>query len=198
MYADRYSRIVAWLKFSLPLMALGILSTLFLISRAVDPPSAVPFADDEMQERLTNEQVTGPFYSSVSSSGDQIELIAATVKAGQEIGSHFAEDVELTVLFTSGMEAVLVANEADINLGEDLTELTGEVEIVTSQGYVLTSDRMLVRITAAEITSPGPVEGTIPGGKINAGTMRFFAPEEGEDGRLFFTNGVKLVYNDEN
>ncbi len=48
MKVDRYSRMVALLKVSLPLIALGILSTLFLVSRAVDPPMTIPFADSEV------------------------------------------------------------------------------------------------------------------------------------------------------
>lgn len=197
-YADRYSRMIAWLKVTLPLVALGILSMLFLISRAVDPPVTVPFADDEVQERLSSQQVTGPYYSSVSANGDQIELVAQTVKTGSEIGTHKASDVEVTVDFARGFEAVVVANEADINMAEDLSDLMGDVEIVTSQGYVLTSDRMLVRISAAELTSPGPVIGTLPFGTINAGAMQFYAPEDNQNGQLFFTSGVKLIYDNKN
>lgn len=194
MYMDRYSRLVAWLKVSLPLIALGILSSLFLISRAIDPPAIVPFADDEMQERITSQQVTGPIFSSVSADGDHIEMIAQTVKTGREIGTHTAKDAEVTVDFMSGLQAVVVANEADVKMAEDLSDLMGDVVVTTSAGHILKSDRMLVRISAAQITSPGPVEGFTPWGTINAGTMRFLAPKEYQSGQLFFTNGVKLVY----
>jgi len=195
IYVDRYSRVVAWLKVSLPLFALAILSSLFLVSRAIDPPATVPFADDEVQERISSQQVTGPYFSSVSANGDHIEMIAQTVKTGQEIGTHIANDVEVTVDFVGGLQAVLVANEADVNMAKDLSDLTGDVVVTTSQGHILMSDRMLVRISAAQITSPGPVEGLTPWGTINAGAMQFFAPEEDQNGQLFFTNGVKLVYD---
>ena len=36
MQLDRYSQLVGWLKVLLPLLALAILSTLFLLSRAID------------------------------------------------------------------------------------------------------------------------------------------------------------------
>ena len=94
MQADRYSIMVARLKVALPLMALGLLSTLFLVSRAVDPTVAIPFADQEVQDRLKNQQITGPFFSGVSARGDQIAFVAdiVTTKQGQ-FGANAAEDV---------------------------------------------------------------------------------------------------------
>ena len=49
---DRYSRMIVWLKVLLPLMALALLSTLFLLSRNVDPLASIPFAQAEIDERL--------------------------------------------------------------------------------------------------------------------------------------------------
>ena len=42
---DSYSRLVQIGKIVLPLVALGILSTLFLFSGEVDPEAAIPFAE---------------------------------------------------------------------------------------------------------------------------------------------------------
>jgi len=195
MQRDRYSRMVAWLKVSLPLLALGILSTLFLISRAVDPPATIPFADAEVQDRLANQQVTGSYFSGISAQGDQIDFIAETIKnAPGSIGSNLAANVDVNIEFASGMEAHLTANEALINIAEDRSRLTGNVVIVTSQGYVLESELMLVRMSSPEMNSPGPVTGTTPVGRIDAGTMHFFVPEETGNSQLVFTNGVKLLY----
>ena len=195
MHADSYSRMVAWLKVSLPLLALAILSTLFLISRAVDQPVAIPFADTEVQDRLNNQQVTGPYFSSISASGDQIDFVAETVKAApNSIGSNIAENIDVQVNFVSGLRANLTANEALINIADDRTRLTGEVVIVTSQGYVLESELMFVRMSSPEMDSPGPVAGTSPVGTIEAGTMHFFTPDETGNSQLVFTNGVKLIY----
>ncbi|MEO0504251.1 MAG: hypothetical protein AAFZ14_13070, partial [Pseudomonadota bacterium] len=69
---DRYSRFVAWLKVLLPLAALALLSTLFLLSRNTDPIAAVPFADDELLDRVRDEQITGPFFSGTTTDGDRV------------------------------------------------------------------------------------------------------------------------------
>lgn len=198
MYTDRYSRMVAWLKVSLPLLALMILSNIFLVSRTVDPPAAVPFADEDVRERLTNQQVTGPVYTSMSAEGDEIELIAETVKTGPETGTHFATNVEVTVLFANGVETELVANEADIDIGADLTDLLGDVVGVTSRDEVLISNRLLVRMTSGEVTSPGAVIIITPDSTIEAGAMRLLTPENERGTQLFFTNGVKVLYRSQN
>lgn len=195
MAVDRYSRMVAWLKVSLPLLALGILSTLFLISRVVDPPSTIPFADSEVQARLSNQQVTGPYYSSMSADGDQIDFIAdRVINSPQEPGTNIAEEVDVVVHFASGLVATLKANLAETNMHEDRSRLTGDVRIVTSHGYELDSALLLVRMSTPDIVSPGPVQGKTPAGPIDAGAMHYFVEENTDNAQLIFTNGVKLIY----
>ena len=195
MKVDRYSRMVALLKVSLPLVALGILSTLFLVSRAVDPPSTIPFADSEVQERLTNQQVTGPLYTGMSANCDQIEFIAETVvNSPDEVGTNISQNVEVTVDYASGLQAILVANTAETNMSEDRSRLIGDVKIVTSHGYELESELLLVRMTTPDIFSPGPVTGHTPVGPVDAGTMHYFVTEGSEGAQLVFTKGVKLIY----
>lgn len=196
MQVDRYSRMVAWLKVSLPLVALGILSTLFLISRVVDPPSTIPFADSEVQARLSSQQVTGPYYSSMSADGDQIDFVADTVvNSTEHAGTNIAENVDVVVNFASGVTATLKANRAETNMPEDRSRLSGDVKVVTSHGYELESALLLVRMSTPDVLSPGAVEGHTPVGPIEAGAMHYFVPDDADGAQLIFTNGVKLIYN---
>ena len=57
MKGDRHSRVVSWLKVLFPLIALALLSTLFLLSRAIDPGQAIPFAEKEVQDRRKHQQI---------------------------------------------------------------------------------------------------------------------------------------------
>ena len=52
---NTYSTVVSWAKIILPLVALGLLSTLFLFSRTPDPNRAIPFAAVDVEE-LAREQ----------------------------------------------------------------------------------------------------------------------------------------------
>ena len=196
MQADRYSIMVARLKVALPLMALGLLSTLFLVSRAVDPTVAIPFADQEVQDRLKNQQITGPFFSGVSARGDQIAFVAdiVTTKQGQ-FGANAAEDVTVKVDLASGTHVTIEAQTALIDILNDRSELEGDVQIVTSDGYELRAPTLNMRLSVLDVEAPNGVTAQTPMGDLEAGTMRLFESEDNNDTQLLFTNGVKLLYH---
>ena len=196
MKADRYSLIVAWLKVILPLVALGILSTLFLISRAVDPPSTIPFADTEVQERLTNQMVTGPYYSGTTIDGDQIALVAEEIRTPDgRLGANKAENPDVTIDLVGGTQVTIISDKADVNIAADTTDLFGNVIVTTSQGYVLRSELLNLKMSQIEVISPEDVVVTAPFGHIEAGAMHLFTPEQENTRHLLFTGGVKLLYH---
>ncbi len=195
MASDRYSRLVSWLKVLFPLMALGILSTLFLLSRAIDPEAQIPFADKEIQDRLRDQQVTGPFFTGTTVDGDQIMFSAEklTTPDGQ-IAANEAETIKAVVDVAQGTTITLTAARALFDVAKDHAELTGDVLIETSTGYRLSSDLLTSAMSSLSLTSPGPVVGNTPAGILNAGSMTLSAPKDGAPPQLIFTNGVKLVY----
>ena len=196
MEADRYTRMVFWLKVLFPLTSLGILSTLFLLSRAVDPETAIPFANKEIQDRLRDQQVTGQFFSGATAGGDQIAFSAETLTTPQgETGANRAEDVKVALDLASGARITVDADEGKLNLSDNFAELTGEVTILTSTGYRIESDMLRATLTEVEITSPGPVRATGPVGTLDAGTMHIFARDGEQPSQLVFKDGVKLVYD---
>ncbi len=97
MQGDRYTRLISWLKVLFPLAALGLLSTLFLLSRAIDPGQAIPFAEKEVQDRLRDQQITGPFFTGATSEGDELSFYAdvLTRPVGQT-GMNHAENLRAT------------------------------------------------------------------------------------------------------
>lgn len=195
MQADRYSRTIALLKVALPLLALALLSTLFLISRAVTPTATIPFADSEVQERLTNQQVTGPFFSGTSSRGDQIAFIAERLSSPDgTVGSNMAEEVIVQVDMANGQQIMVEADHAEVDMINDISNLIGDVEAITTDGYRVTSDKLQFRLSRLDVTSPGPVSASTPLGDLQAGSMRLFVPDDQTDAQLLFTGGVKLLY----
>ena len=57
---DGHSRLVFWLKIVLPLIALAILSTLFLVSRNIGGDGTVPFSDVDLDALARDPQLTAP------------------------------------------------------------------------------------------------------------------------------------------
>ncbi|WP_299294249.1 hypothetical protein [uncultured Tateyamaria sp.] len=194
---DRYSRLVAWLKVLLPLTALGLLSTLFLLSRNIDPMAAVPFAETEIAERLKGQQITAPFFSGTTDAGDRVTVSAGTMatRAGT---NNEASDLSAQIDLSSGTRIVLFSDKGAFDMMQGTSSLRGNVVITTSTGYKLTSDALHTDFDTLAVESPGPVMGSGPLGVLNAGQMQLQRVGDNENAHLIFTNGVKLIYDPKN
>lgn len=195
MAMDSYSRVVSWLKILLPLAALALLSTLFLLSRVIDPTSSIPFANTEIQERLRNQQITGPFFSGSSADGDEISFSAERLTTlPDEPGRNQAEKITARLESRSGAKISLQSEIAEVDMPADQTRFTGNVIVTTSQGYEVHTEELLARMSRLDVRSPGRISATGPIGDLDAGQMELIktAPEAAP--QLVFTNGVKLLY----
>lgn len=190
---DRYSRLIAWLKVLLPLAALALLSTLFLLSRNIDPSAALPFAEAEMQDRISREQLTEPFFTGTTRGGDQVTLSARAVRLG-EGQSNQTEDLAVEIRLASGARVSLSSDVGSYDLANARLTLAGKVSIGTSTGYDLTSDTLSADFDQLAVVSPGPIQGMSPIGSLRAGKMRLVRQPGLENVHLNFTNGVKLIY----
>ena len=195
MQADRHTRLVSWLKVLLPLAALSLLSTLFLLSRGVDPETVIPFADKEIQDRLRDQIVTGPFYYGTTAKGDQIAFSAESLTTPQgEIGANQALAVDVVMDLAGGAQIKMIADIGRFDIGQDIADLKGNVVITTSTGYQITSERLVALMSQLDVRSPGPVQSEGPIGTLAAGQMILSTRQSDGPAQLIFTNGVKLVY----
>ena len=195
---DGYSRLIACLKVVLPLIALGILSTLFLLSRDRAPIAEVPFAKAEIEERLRDQQITGSLFSGVTEDGDLINVTATKVLTSNgKIGENTAKSLSAQINTTSGARFNLLADTGRFSLSDGNTTLEGNVVITTSTGFEVLSDFLEAALSQLDIRSPGPVNATGPFGTLTAGAMQLNKPEGMENPHLIFTNGVELVYRPE-
>lgn len=192
---DRYSRTVALLKVAFPLAALALLSTLFLLSRAIETETAIPFADKEIRDRLRDQQITGPFFSGSTPDGDQISFSAEKLVTLQgRIGANRAEDVLARLETAQGATFQLQADFAEIDIGANMAELAGDVSMVSSTGYRINTAQITALVSRLDVTATGQVEAIGPLGQLTAGNMRVFLPKDAENTQMLFSGGVKLVY----
>ncbi len=194
MRGDPYSRLVAFLKVVLPLIALGLLSTLFLLSKRIEPGSSIPFAEGEITERIREQQVTGPFFSGVTTNGDKIAFTAQDLSTDTSTGNT-ARDVFAQLEFATGGTVILVADRAEINIDADMATLDGNILIESSTGYRMRSDTVTTQLSALMVVSPGEVRATGPAGDLTAGAMRISEQENASSVQLLFSSGVKLIYD---
>ena len=192
---DGYSRLVAILKVALPLTALALLSTLFLLSRSVDPTTTIPFGEAEISERLREAVITAPYFSGVTSSGEQIIITATSARPGSEGAFAKAEDLRAQIGLSGGQKVSLSSQTGSFDPENDLARFDGQVEIKTTTGYELMTEAMESRVKELQLQSDGTVDGRGPFGHLTAGQMQMSADAETDNVQLLFKNGVKLIYD---
>lgn len=192
---DRYSRMIAFLKVLLPLMALALLSTLFLLSRNTEPMASIPFAEAEVNERMRDQQITGPFFSGSTEQGDQISFSAGKIGVADGNGRVTANDISAQIDLSSGARLVFFADLGEVDIANDTSILSGKVLITTSTGYKINSERLVSAMTSLNMESPDKIIAKGPLGTFSAGSMRLTLSEKTKFTQMVFTNAVKLIYD---
>ena len=192
---DRYSRMVTFLKVILPLAALALLSTLFLISRGVNTEATIPFADHEIEERMRGQQITAPYFSGTTSQGDEITVTASIARPGGPTSPAIATDLVAVISTADGGRMTLSSDSGAVQLESDMASFSGNVEITSAAGLLVTTDLLNATLSGLSADSPGPVRATGPIGALNAGTMQLQTKTQGGPLHMLFNNGVKLVYD---
>ena len=190
-----YSKLVSWLKVVLPLAALALLSTLFLVPRDFDLNSAIPFAKVELEKRLRNQQITAPYFSGQTDQGHSVALTAESARRDPDApGSTIAENLTARIETVDG--ALYTARaETGVSDGEfQEVTLEGEVQLETSSNYSIITDMMIFSLTEIRAESGGDILAEGPFGTLTAGRMALRPADESDDIYLFFTKGVKLIY----
>lgn len=197
MAADnRHSRFVGTAKIVFPLLALALLSTIFLFSRTLDPSQAIPFSDVDV-ERIAKEQLlAAPRFSGVTTDGTAISVEAKSARPDLTNPKRLtATSVSAEFSTLSGDTYSLRSKTAVFDGTQDTLDLAGDVRIESSGGYTLTTQDLSADLALTGLLAPGQIEGTVPGGTISAGRMELVTHEGAQ--LLVFKNGVKLVYDPE-
>jgi lipopolysaccharide export system protein LptC len=193
--ADAHTRIVGWLKVALPLLALAILATLFLVADRINPEDALPYAEVDVEERAREPRMTAPSYAGTTSDGAALTLTAEEARPEAEGTPAKAKGLRLDLTTPDGANTELRAAIAVMDHDARLMVLSGGVTVTTGTGYRLETDEVVARLDRSGLESRGEVTATGPMGEIRAGGMRL-----DQDNRtpgaylLVFNGGVRLVY----
>lgn len=193
---DGWSRAVGWLKVVLPLTALGLLSTLFLVSNRIDPDAAIPYAEVDIESRLREPRLTQPTYAGTTADGSAITMQATEVRTAQTPDAP-STALNVTAILTTpdGQRTDLRSDEAMLDAESNMLHLSGDVRIADAQGYRLFTEVLDTNLSRTEFVSPAPVKATGPIGEITANSMTLTRnPAGGENYLLVFNGSVKLVY----
>lgn len=193
-FTDRRTRLVTWLKVLLPLVALGLLSTLFLLARTADPDLAIRYSDVDVSALSKEQQVTGPVYAGITRDGATISVTASTVRPQEGDPRKLdAESVAGRLELRAGMIADMTAPEAVIDTAGDLARFQGGVVILSSDGHKFETETLLASLATTDVRAETKVWATGPQGTLEAGAMHITQDEQGGY-VVVFTDGVRLVY----
>jgi lipopolysaccharide export system protein LptC len=192
-----HSRLVAWLKILLPLAALAILSTLFLVSRTIDPSDAIPYADVDVEDRVREPRMTAPTWAGTTSDGAALTVEAREARPGQTEGEEgSASAIRARLETPDGASAAMVAATGALDGEERVLRFGGGVEFDSSTGYRVTTDSLTAALDETDVRSDSALAATGPLGEIAAGSMRLKESAEVPGTYvLTFGNRVKLVYD---
>lgn len=185
-----YSKFVGFLKITLPLAALALMSTVFLFARAPTQDSAVPYA--EIEEIAREPRLSGAQVSGVADDGSVIQLTAETARPLGDV--LLVETMFASIDVVNGIHIDIRAGRGEINNATRIARLTGLARIETSNGYEMETAGITANLTTGQITSDGALEIQAPFGSLTAGQMIIETPEGMGGQVMLFQNGVRLVY----
>lgn len=187
-----HSRVVMILKVTLPLVALALLSSLFLFSRPIDPEDAIPYADVEIADRLAQPRMTGAGFSTVTSDGATLTLSAD--QAAPMAGGARVEGLTGLLASAEGVRTEISATTGVLDRTAGQMVLDAGVRLATSTGYVVTTDRLTMGLDRSFMETESTVEATSPMGELTAGGLRMDRAADGKTHLLVFNRGVRLIY----
>lgn len=196
MFGRGYSTLVNGLKVTLPLVALGLLATLFLFSEAPDPDRALPYAEVDLDELARELRFTQPRFAGVLEDGREVTLVAGTAapefdQTGDSRAIEF-QDLDGRIALSETDVLTLSAPTGRIDIARQVAHMSGGVTAQTTLGYSIQSQEMQVQLNQLGLISDSPVDISTPELSLTAGTMSITGATGAEV--LSFTGGVRLLY----
>jgi len=180
-----YTRIVRGLKVGLPLV--------------IDPTAAEALSDQAFRDRIDSQQLSRPKYAGNTNSGKALTVTAQSARPDPDVeGKTYGQEVNAVIQLDNGEAMTVTSNTGIMNEGDDLAILSGNVHIVTTDGYDMRTSQLTSRISKIQGESAGPVTGFGPPGTLTAGKMAYKTRKSSGKVLLVFTDGVHLVYTKAN
>jgi lipopolysaccharide export system protein LptC len=190
-----YTRIIRGLKVSLPLVALVLLSTMFMLSRKVDPTAAIALSDRTFREKIDSSQLSGPKHNGNTNSGKSMTITARYARPDPDVeGKTYGQTVDALINLDNGEVITVTADTGVVDEDQDLAVLSGNVHIITTDGYDFRTSQLTSLLSKVEGESAGSVEGFGPPGTLNASKMFVRTDEDSGKVHLLFTKDVHVVY----
>lgn len=193
-----YSRFIGYTKIALPLIAIAVLSSVFLLQEKDEIAGGVTFSEDDRDTMRDGLAVYNPRFSGVNLNGDRFFMEAQKATPdGSDTKEVALVDLDGRTDYASGLTVFLKASRGFADLPGQTLDLTDGVRLRTSDGFEGVMNTLKADLETGLIVSEMPVRLTGPRGLLEAGSMRIetIPDENGIENQVFsFENGVTLSF----
>ena len=199
VFENTYSRFVAGLKIILPLVAIGILASLFLVSKKPTSGAGPNGSDGSDSQGHYKPGISNPSLSGVTENGTHYTLnagLAQPIDGNPE--SILLTEIAGFVTSAEGLQVEFFASAGSIEGAESKAVLKSGVRLITSDGYQIETDQIEADFSDVSLVTSGQIVAEGPMGQITAGQMLLQQQSQTGSGtsyELIFKNGVKVVYS---
>lgn len=196
-------RLLRILRTALLLGALVLLSTIFLLSRSIDPELAIRQSELDIDELTRAPRIGTARMASVTREDTAITVEAVTVRALSDVEEMAPLRMELDqpigrLEFPSARQVDFQGNTGLLDQDADLLTMHGEVVLHSSDGYIVHTAILTAALNRTEIHGTGGVRGTGPPGEIEADTLQVLpSPADPSGYLLAFRGNVRVIYTPE-
>lgn len=194
---NSYSRMVAWFKILLPLIALGVLSTVFLFNSEDSFEVGFTFSRADIETLEKGSFIKNPQINGITKKGEPFHLLADEIRPLDTDNSLVViTNLDVEFQFSADTWAKVTSASAlmDVNAQTVWFETGGQLE--TSDGNVAVVNTMHLLMASGELQGSGIVADG-PLGQVSAENFRIES-SEGENRVLWFENNVRMRYDLQN
>ncbi|PUB17109.1 LPS export ABC transporter periplasmic protein LptC [Yoonia sediminilitoris] len=189
-----HSYLVSWSKIILPITALALLSSLFLLARSPSRPTEVSFA--EILAMARDQRVTAPRVSGVTSKNATFSIKAdSAVPDLNRRDSIDFDQMAMRMDNPDGSSLDVTSSTGNVDGNTRVARFLGLARIETSSGYQMESAGLIAELDSGTVTSDGEVEIRGPFGTLIAGQVTFVITDDEQGQQMLFTKGVHLIYD---
>ena len=195
-----YSRFVTITKVVLPLIAIGLLGTVFLFTNDDSLEGGFTFSQTDLEALESGMRIDKPRMFGSNPKGDLYNFVADALLP-DSLDPSLIEALRLSgeIKYQTGEVVQITADKAEFMLEGNQIRLSGGMLVVTSDGSRISGEGLLAELDSGKLTSDGAVTASGPLGNIQAGNFRveLVGEEDEEKQMIWFENGVMLSFKPE-
>ncbi|NOR63181.1 MAG: hypothetical protein GQ535_11905 [Rhodobacteraceae bacterium] len=194
---NSYSRMVAWLKILLPLIALGVLGTVFLFNSEDSFEAGFTFSRADIESLESGSFIKNPQVNGITKKGEPFYLLADEIRPMDSDNSLFViTNLDVEFRFSADTWAKVTSGSALMDVSAQTVWFESGGQLQTSDGNVAVVDTLHLLMASGELQGSGIVADG-PLGRVSADNFRVES-NDGENRVLWFENNVRMRYDLQN